>query len=64
MAKVHKLPVVTEKGGGGGGGDELAFSLSRRRFVIKKFTLPPVEGDQEAQRGEVEGGKVKIDVEF
>ena len=64
MAKVHKLPVVTEKGGGGGGGDELAFSLSRRRFVIKKFSLPPVEGDQEAQRGEVDGGKVKVDVEF
>lgn len=64
MAKVHKLPVVTEKGGGGGGGDELAFSLSRRRFVIRKFSLPPVEGDQEAQRGEVEGGKVKVNVEF
>ena len=59
MAKVHKLPLVTEKGGGGGGGDELAFELSRRRFVIRKFSLPPVEGDQEAQRGEV-----KVDVEF
>lgn len=52
MVKVHKLPVLTEKGGGGGGGgDDLAFSLSRRRFMFRKFSLPPVEGDQEAQRG-------------
>lgn len=65
MLKIHKLPVLTEKGGGGGGGDDLAFSLSRKRFVIKPFSLPPVEGDQEAQKGEAEGGKVgKADIEF
>ena len=65
MLKIHKLPVLTEKGGGGGGGDDLAFSLSRKRFVIKPFSLPPVEGDQEAQKGEAEGGKVgKGDIEF
>ena len=65
MLKIHKLPVLTEKGGGGGGGDDLAFSLSRKRFVIKPFSLPPVEGDQDAQKGEVEVGKVgKGDIEF
>ena len=66
MLKIHKLPVLTEKGGGsGGGGDDLAFSLSRRRFVIKPFSLPPVEGDQEVQRGEAEGGKIgKAAIEF
>ena len=65
MVQIHRLPVLTEKGAGGGGGDDLAFSLSRKRFVIKPFSLPPVEGDQEAQRGEVEGGKVgKGDIEF
>lgn len=65
MLKIHKLPVLTEKGGGSGGGDDLAFSLSRKRFVIKPFSLPPIEGDQEAQKGEVEGGKVgKEDIEF
>ena len=65
MVKVHKLPVLTEKGGGGGGGDDLAFSLSRKRFVIRPFSLPPVEGDQNAQRGEAEGGIVgKVDIEF
>lgn len=65
MLKIHKLPVLTEKGAGGGGGDDLAFSLSRKRFVIKPFSLPPVEGDQEAQKGEAEAGKVgKGDIEF
>ena len=65
MLQIHRLPVLTEKGGGGGGGDDLAFSLSRKRFVIRPFSLPPVEGDQEAQKGEAEGGKVgKGDIEF
>ena len=66
MLKIHRLPVLTEKGGGsGGGGDDLAFSLSRKRFVVKPFSLPPVEGDHDAQRGEAEGGKVgNVDVEF
>jgi len=64
MVKVHKLPVLSEKGGGGGGGDDLAFSLSRKRFVIKPYCLPPVEGIGEAQRGEAEGGKMKIDIDF
>lgn len=62
MLKIHRLPVLTEKGGGSGGGDDLAFSLSRKRFVIKPFSLPPIEGDHEAQKGDVEG--VKADIEF
>ncbi|KAF2873445.1 Elongator complex protein 4 [Massariosphaeria phaeospora] len=52
MLAVHKLPVFHEKGGGGGGedlGEDLAFTLSRRKFVIAKFSLPPLEGDREAQ---------------
>ena len=64
MVRIHKLPILTEKGGGGGGGDDLAFSLSRKRFTIKPYSLPPMEGDNEAQRGEAEGGKLKLDVEF
>ena len=57
MLRIHKLPVLTEKGGGGGGGgDDLAFSLSRRRFVVGPFSLPPVGGDLEARKGEAEGG--------
>lgn len=56
MVKIHRLPVLTEKGGGSGAGDDLAFSLGRKRFVVVPFHLPPVEGDGDAQRGEAEGG--------
>ncbi len=60
-----------EVGGGeaSGVGDDLAFTLSRRRgLVVKPFSLPPVEGDNEAQEAagiEHEGGKAtKVDIEF
>ena len=67
MLKVHKLPMVTERGEGGAGagnstGEDLAFTVSRRKFVIEPFALPPVEGDQEAQ-GEG-GGLTGKAVEF
>jgi elongator complex protein 4 len=72
MLKIHRLPVFHEKGGGGGEasgfGDDLAFSLSRRKgLVIKPFSLPPVEGDSEAQHGGLEhdhGKATKVDIEF
>lgn len=55
MLKAHRWPVFHEKGGGGGGGsgmgDDLAFTVSRRKFVIAKFSLPPLEGDREGQEG-------------
>jgi elongator complex protein 4 len=56
MFAVHKLPVFHERGGGGstvGLGEDLAFTLSRRKFVIAKFSLPPLEGDTEAQEAAV-----------
>ena len=72
MLKVHRLPIFHEKGGGGGDasgfGDDLAFTLSRRKgLVIKPFSLPPVEGDAEAQEGRPDAGPAKatkIDIEF
>ncbi|MCJ1378506.1 hypothetical protein MMC17_001605 [Xylographa soralifera] len=69
MIKVHRLPIFHERGGGGPGGagvgDDLAFTVSRRRFVIKPFSLPPVEGDTEAQKGDVGTGKAtKVDIDF
>ena len=68
MFKIHRLPVFHERGGGGSGsgavGDDFAFTVSRRKFVIKPFNLPPVEGDTEAQRGDVEGKPTKVDMDF
>ncbi|OJD40688.1 paxneb protein [Diplodia corticola] len=73
MLRVHRLPVWHERGGGGGGvagvGDDLAFTLSRRKFVIKPFSLPPVEGDTEAQgalgaEGGGSGKQTKVDIDF
>jgi elongator complex protein 4 len=72
MLKIHRLPIFHEKGGGGGEtsdfDDDLAFTLSRRRgLVIKPFSLPPVEGDLEAQHGGLEHGhgkSTKVDIEF
>lgn len=61
LVTVHKLPVYHERGGGGGGGgaggEDLAFTVSRKRFEIRPFSLPPAEGDREAQDGgKGEGG--------
>ncbi|KIN00230.1 hypothetical protein OIDMADRAFT_164484 [Oidiodendron maius Zn] len=71
MLKIHRLPIFHEKGGGGGEssgfGDDLAFTLSRRKgLVIKPFSLPPVEGDSEAQQGldGNQGKSTKVDLEF
>lgn len=67
MVKVHKLPLISERGEGGAGagnsiGEDLAFTLSRRKFLIAPFSLPPMEGDQDAQEA---AGKVTAkDVEF
>ncbi|EMC91669.1 hypothetical protein BAUCODRAFT_27940 [Baudoinia panamericana UAMH 10762] len=67
MLKVHKLPITTERGEGGAGavnsiGEDLSFTLSRRKFTIRPFSLPPLEGDQEGQK---EAGKLTgKDVEF
>ena len=67
MVKVHKMPINSERGEGGAGvgnsmGEDLAFTVSRRKFVIKPFSLPPLEGDQEAQK---EAGKLTgKEVEF
>lgn len=74
MLKIHRLPIFHEKGGGGGEasgfGDDLAFILSRRKgLVIKPYSLPPVEGDAEAQQvgmdhGHDHGKATKVDIEF
>lgn len=67
MLKTHRLPVLHERGGGNDQniGQDWAFNLSRRKFDIKPFSLPPAEGDKEAQGGAAPGGMPKKeDLEF
>ncbi|RAK79941.1 elongator complex protein 4 [Aspergillus fijiensis CBS 313.89] len=67
MLKTHRLPVLHERGGGSDQnvGQDWAFTLSRRRFEIKPFSLPPAEGDKEGQDGAVSGSMPKkADLEF
>jgi elongator complex protein 4 len=67
MLKTHRLPVLHERGGGSDQnvGQDWAFILSRRRFEIKPFSLPPAEGDTEAQDASAAGGMPKkSDLEF
>lgn len=62
---MRRVPVQSEKGMGtaGVGGEDMAFWVTRRRFVVKPFSLPPVEGDLEAQEGGG-GGVVGKGIEF
>lgn len=68
MVKMHRLPVFHENGRGGGvgagGGDDLAFTVSRKNFSIKPFSLPPVGEDTDAQKVDVGVGGTKADLEF
>jgi elongator complex protein 4 len=67
MLKTHKLPVLHERGGGSDQniGEDWAFTLSRRRFEIKPFSLPPAEGDNEAQQASSDSKMPKkADLEF
>ena len=49
LIKIHRLPVLQERGGGRFTlGEDLAFVASRRTFAIKPFHLPPVDGEDEA----------------
>ncbi|KAL2810764.1 Elongator complex protein 4 [Aspergillus granulosus] len=67
MLKTHRLPVLHERGGGSDQniGQDRAFTLSRRKFEIKPFSLPPAEEDKEAQDN-VRSDKMpkKADLEF
>lgn len=66
LIRIHRLPVLHERGSGTVSmGDDWAFNLSRRKFSIKPFSLPPIEGDTEAQQGaDVHQKGKKADLEF
>ena len=51
LLKVHRLPIFHERGVGTTSvGQDWAFTLSRRKFAIKPFSLPPIHGDTEVQQ--------------
>lgn len=66
VLKTHRLPVLHERGGGNDQniGQDWAFILSRKKFEIKPFSLPPAEGDKEAQESAPGGMPKKSDLEF
>ena len=72
LVKLWKLPVLGEKGGGVGAalgaGQDLAFLVTRRRFEIMAYSLPPADDDDGDAGGHGHGdgaGKAtKVDLEF
>lgn len=66
LLNVHRLPIFHERGGGCSDvAEDWAFTLSRRKFTIKPYSLPPIEGDTEAQQtGPVGQQPKKADMEF
>ncbi|KIV93795.1 hypothetical protein PV10_04984 [Exophiala mesophila] len=66
LLQIHRLPVLHERGSGARTSEtDWTFTLSRRKFVIKPFNLPPVEGDTDAQQAEGPSSKnSKADLEF
>ena len=66
LLQVHRVPVLQERGSGNATSEnDWTFTLSRRKFTIKPFNLPPVEGDTEAQQASSSDSKgKKSDMEF
>lgn len=58
LLQIHKLSLFHEMGSGTLPSDlDWTFTLSRRKFTIKPFNLPPLEGDTEAQQQASDGSK-------
>jgi elongator complex protein 4 len=51
LLKVLKVPVLSDRGVGVGGGEDMAFAISRRKFDIRPFHLPPMEGEEDGGGG-------------
>ena len=65
--KTHTLPVFHERGGGSAPGlaADRAFTVSRRHFTIRPFSLPPGEVDDGSKDGAEQGNMPKKkDIEF
>ncbi|KAK5331560.1 Elongator subunit elp4 [Exophiala xenobiotica] len=66
LLQVHRIPMLHDRASGTAPAEsDWTFTLSRRKFTIKPFNLPPIEGDTDAQHasGTEPKGK-KADVEF
>ncbi|EXJ55840.1 elongator complex protein 4 [Cladophialophora yegresii CBS 114405] len=66
LLQVHRLPMLHDRGSGVGTSEnDWTFTLSRRKFTINPFNLPPVEGDTDAQqRADSDKSTKRSDVEF
>jgi len=56
LIHVHKLPILSERGLCVGSGEDMGFAVGRRRFVVRPFYLPPLEGEESKARQEEGGG--------
>jgi len=69
LLRVLKAPVLSERGVGVGGlgmsagGEDMAFAVGRKRFIIRPFHLPPIEGEEENESKTEAASKAK-DLEF
>lgn len=66
LLRIHRLPVLHDRGSGTvAAGTDWAFNVSRRKFSIVPFSLPPIEGDAEAQqRVDAQQRGKKAELEF
>ena len=66
LLRIHRLPVLHDRGSGTvSTGTDWAFNLTRRKFSINPFSLPPIGGDNEAQQGvDAQHHGKKTDLEF
>lgn len=66
LLQVYKMPLLHESGSGNPLADtDWTFTLSRRKFAIKPFNLPPIDGDTEAQQDATKEDKPKkADMDF
>ena len=66
LLQLHRLPMLHDRGSGSRSSeDDWTFTLSRRKFTIKPFNLPPIGGDTDAQQASgLEEKAKKSDMEF
>ena len=68
LFNIHALPVYQERGGGpqtSGSHANLSFKLSGPAgLLIEEFSLPPIDGEEEAEKGAGSQAEKKEKLEF